>query len=373
MWGVAFIPQAYSLLLALPLLFLNLKSIAIVLLSISTILGHGGVSLWTLVILILMFLVQYLPKTKDYKDYTDLTSLKYTKTKLAIFSLALTVYVAYTILNVVKKGVLTIIETLIYFLIGAKIVHENLVTTSTPLWASLTLLMPYIILVLLGYIVLLEQEDRVLRILAFASITGLGIVFIKIVIGLRLDLERYIGMPVAVLLAILAPKALTALVKRGSIGLIYALAILIASIFSLGLGGVLMPENPYVATSYTFTFSAGSLTYMEALELERLLPLLRNNTVFIDLKAGLYLGYKCDWATFKVDKIICEREGISLNTGSIGELCASNCLLIFRERGLIVQKAYTPKLVPFFLKLLNKKHELAFIYNGKNVEVFLVC
>jgi hypothetical protein len=367
MWSVAFIPQAYSMLLTLPLLFLDLELIAMVLISISIILGHGGVSLWTLIILIFIFLAERLSKAKN-----SYINSRHTKTKLTTFSLILVVYTAYVILNAIKEGVSAIIETLMYFLIGTKIVHEDLVIATVPLWASLILLVPYVILVFLGYIILLEQKDLTLRLLAFASIISLGSVFIKIVIGVRLDLERYIGMPAAVLLSILAPKALTALVKRGSIGLICALVLLFASISSLGLGGVLMPENPYVATSYTFTFSAGSLTYIEASELEKLLPLLRNNVVFVDLKAGLYLGYKCSWTTLGVDKVICVREGIGFNTRNICEPHTSNCLLIFRERGLTVQKAYVPELVPSLLKLLSEKYESAFVYNGKNVEVFIV-
>jgi len=53
-WSVQFIPQVYSLLMMLPLVFLELHPVILVILATALVMGHGGLALWTLTVLLIL-------------------------------------------------------------------------------------------------------------------------------------------------------------------------------------------------------------------------------------------------------------------------------------------------------------------------------
>jgi hypothetical protein len=287
-WSVWFIPQAYSLLMALPLLFLDLNSIIILILALALVLGHGGVALWTVVVLALLFIAKRALGVRS-------PILKPVDAKLAIVLALLIPLITCTTLSTCFQGALSSVLEAPQAILGGRSVEAT---------ASLQLRAPLIgvlsiaslaVLVALGLVVFIEDGDTAMQLLAFASLVGLGIAYVGVVAYPVLDLPRYLGLQSTVVLVALSPRALRALTKRGRRGSLYASLLLLLAIAAFGFAGSLMPENPCTANPYAKYSISGLLTYDEARELECIASLLCCNNCLVDWRAGSYMGYKYLW------------------------------------------------------------------------------
>jgi hypothetical protein len=367
MWSTSFIPQAYAILSSLPLLFLNFNAIVALLLSISVVMGHGGLALFTLIFLIYSFFIQSLFGKQAQ-------STKTVKTKIIVFALLFALYVTYVIASAVLRGVSNVVSVIYSLLAGpASSAQASTAVGGVYLWNLIADIAPYIILLLLGFIIIADFGDIVLSSYALLAMAGLSIAIFSQTYVSGLDLIRYVGMESSVILAIISPKSLSALIRRGHMGTVYAAGIVFATIVSFGFGGVLMPGSPYVSTFYTGTFSSGSLTRVEALELSKLAPILTSGIDYItDLKAGLYLGYNYIWVEFKGTALFIPEQGIKISlSGSYFTVTPDylehfNGLLIFRKNGLHIMKTYHPD-IPSYLE--NRVNQLSLVYRGKNTDI----
>jgi len=367
MWSTSFIPQAYAILSSLPLLFLNFNAIVALLLSISVVMGHGGLALFTLIFLIYSFFIQSLFGKQAQ-------SMKTMKTKTIVFTLLFALYVSYVIASAVLGGVSSVINAIYTFLAGpASFTQASTVVGGVYLWNLIVDIAPYAVLLLLGLTMIADVEDVVLSSYALLAMTGLSIAILVQTYVSRLDLIRYVGMESSVILAIIAPRSLSALIRRGHMGTVYATGIVFATIVSFGFGGVLIPGSPYVSTFYTGTLSSGSLTRVEALELSKIAPMLTSGIDYItDLKAGLYLGYNYIWVELKGTAILIPEQGVEIsNAGSYFTVTPDYLehftgLLIFRKNGLHIMKAYHPDILSY---LENRINQLSLIYRGKDMDI----
>jgi len=284
--SVWFIPQAYSLLFALPVLLLDLHPSVLTVFALALVLGHGGLALWALTILVVLALTKRILRVR--------VPLNLVEVRLAIAALVFTLYAAYTTLSMMLRGTTSgIIEALVAFLRGERVL-EAAAPIQTPPIAVLGVI-PTIVLAVLGLVVLVEGGDAVRRLLAFTFLVGLGVAYVGAVAYPALDLPRYLGLSSTVMLAILSPQAVQVLAKRGHIATCYALSIILLAVISFGSAGTLMPENPYTANPYATWSISGLLTYSEALELDNLTSMLCCNNFLLDWRTGGYISHKYIW------------------------------------------------------------------------------
>jgi hypothetical protein len=287
-WSVWFIPQTYALLIVLPLLFLKLHIIIVMILTLALVFGHGGVALWTLGIFAVLFLFMEMLNAKASTH----TFLQRLSIKLKLFFVIFSVYVTYTVILMVLKGAVTnVFEAVAAFLSGERILIATPPIQAQAPITSILGVIPIAILVTLGLVRMLEENDVLLRLLVFISLAGLAVAYVGAVAFPALDLPRYLGLGSTTLLAILSPQAFEALTRRGKLGASYAYALLLLAILSFGFAGPLMPENPYTANPYPPWSISGLITYSEAQELRNLAPTLCCNNFLIDWRAGSYLRY----------------------------------------------------------------------------------
>ncbi len=154
---------------------------------------------------------------------------------------------------------------------------------------------PIIILIVFGLVSLIDDREIMMRLLAFASLTGLGIAFIGATAFPALDLPRYLGLGLVVLLTILSPQSLEILLSRGRVSASYVFSLILLTITSFGFTGTLMPENSYTANLYAIGSISGSITYSEAYELRNIASMLCYNNFLIDWRAGHYFVFLYLW------------------------------------------------------------------------------
>jgi len=117
-WSVWFIPQAYALLMVLPLLFLKLHIIIVMILTLALVFGHGGMALWTLGVFIVLFIFMEMIKAKTSAH----TFLQQLSIKLALFLIIFSIYATCTVILMVLKGAVTnVFEAVMAFLRGERI------------------------------------------------------------------------------------------------------------------------------------------------------------------------------------------------------------------------------------------------------------
>ena len=354
-WSVWFIPQTYSLLMAIPLLFLDLHPVITLAFAIATVLGHGGLSLWALAILTLLVLVKKVIRVKE-------PILGSIEIKLITIMVIFMLYTTYTTFLMVLEGaVSSVIEALFAFLGG-----ERIIAASTPIQFQYTVatvlgVIPVIVLVGLGLVVLIESKDTVARLLALASLAGLSLAYAGSVANPALDLPRYLGLGSMVVLTILSPQAIKALLKRGRAGAYYALLLVLLAIVSFGFTGALMPGNPYTANSQTVWSLSGLLTYSETRELEKLAPLFCCNNYLVDWRAGVYVGYEYLWVQARYRGFYnLETQSSFTLAGSYGLLVTIEYfdhftgVLIFRKTSLNMREAYSPNIHLFLDSMISK-------------------
>ena len=354
-WSVWFTHQAYALLMTLPLLFLKLPLSIVVVLIIALALGHGGVALWTLGI---FFILIISIKTFNVKASTHIV-LHQLNTKSMLFFIVFIIYASYTILMVLKEATMSVFEAIMAFLSG-----EKVITVATPIQAPITSIlgiMPIAILTVLGLIRMLEDNDIIMRLLAFISLAGLAIAYISTSVFPALDLLRYLGLGSVTLLAILSPQAFQSLIRRGKVGTGYAYALLLLAILSFGFAGTLMPGNPYTENPYTGWSISGLITYGEAQELDDIAFKLCCNNYLLDWRSGTYIGYKYLWIhPLSKGFYNPEAQGFFTYAGNYGflvtpeYLTSFNGVLIFRRSSLNMLEAYSPGIDVFLNNMIDK-------------------
>ena len=368
LWSVCFISQAYALLMALPLLFLKLHIIIVVILTLALVFGHGGMALWTLGIFIILFIFIKMLSTKASTH----TFLQQLSIKLTLFLVISGVYATYTVILMVLKGAVTsIFEAIMAFLRGEKIM---IATPPIQVQAPITSILgtiPIAILVALGLVRMLEDNDILLRLLVFISLAELAVAYVGAVAFLALDLPRYLGLGSTTLLAILSPQAFESLTRRGKLGAGYAYALLLLAILSFGFAGTLMPENPYTANPYSSWSTSGLITYNEAQELRNLAPLFCCNNFLIDWRAGAYLGYKYLWIQplYKGFRDLNTRSFFTF-AGSYGLLITpkyleqSKEILIFRRSAFEMPEAYSIDVLKHIYLMIYKQNTSVYYFSG---------
>uniref|UniRef100_A0A7J2U438 Glycosyltransferase RgtA/B/C/D-like domain-containing protein n=1 Tax=Ignisphaera aggregans TaxID=334771 RepID=A0A7J2U438_9CREN len=367
-WSVWFIPQAYALLMALPLLFLKLHIIIVTILTLALVFGHGGMALWTLGVFIVLFIFMKMIKAKTSAH----TFLQQLNIKLALFLIIFSIYATYTVILMVLKGAVTnVFEAVMAFLRGERIlIAAPSIQAQAPITSILGVI-PIAILVTLGLVRILEDNDILLRLLVLVSLAGLAVAYVGAVAFPALDLPRYLGLGSIILLAMLSPQAFESLTRRGKLGAGYAYALLLLAILSFGFTGTLMPENPYTANPYLPWSMSGLITYDEAQELRNLAPLFCCNNFLIDWRAGAYLGYKYLWIQPWY------RGFRNLNTGSLFIFAGSYGLLItpkyleqskeiliFRRSAFEMPEAYSTDVLKHIYLMIYKQNTSVYYFSG---------
>jgi hypothetical protein len=367
LWSVCFIPQAYSLLMALPLLFLDLNPIIIVILAVALVLGHGAVALWTIAVLALLTIVKWALRARSQ-------AFKSIEAKLTITLSLSALYTLHTTLSaVLRRGLPSAIEVLQIFLKEEKILVATPPIQVPPI--AVLALVPVAVLVVLGFVALVEERNAMAWLLAFVSLAGLGVAYIGAVTYPALALPRYLGLQSTVVLAVLSPRALRALRRRGRAGSLYAILLLLLAITSFGFAGTLMPENPYTANSYTAWSIYGLVTYGEARELKDVAPLLCCNNYLVDWRASAYIAYERLWVQPLYRGFYDPKTNSTFTFAGFYGLVVTpeyfrsfNEIPIFRSSALHMPEAYSPQLVSLLSDELSKT---AILYASPHIKLAL--
>jgi hypothetical protein len=368
LWSVWFIPQTYSLLMVLPLLFLDLNPIMVLILAVALVLGHGGVALWTVVVLALLFIAKRALSARSQM-------LESVEVKLAAVLALLILLTTCTTLSTVLRGALSsIIEASRAFLKGERILEAS-APTQVPAIALLDNV-PVVVLIALGLVVLVEVEDVAIRLFAITSLAGLGMAYVGAVAFPALALSRYLGLQSTIVLAVLSPLALRALTKRERKGLLYA-SLLLLAIVSFCFAGTLMPENPYTANPHANWSISGLVTYGEAQELKDVASFLCCNNYLVDWRAGLHIAYEYLWVQPLCRGFYNPKTNSSFTfAGSYGLVITSeylrsfNGILIFRGSALHMPESYSPQLDSFLDVELDKT---PILYASPQIKVIAFC
>ena len=367
-WSVMFLPQAYAILMVLPILFFNLKLIDYIILTIALILSHGGVALWTTFILIFLTLIMKFLKLREANSRS-------TKMKAILALLLLTAYVSYTTLTMVlSRAVSDVVEAIIVFLRGEKILRHHAPIQKPPV--AILGAIPDIVLTILGMLLVIESDNTVTRLLVFVSLASLGVAYIGIVAFPALILYRYIGLITLVILAVFSSQSLETLLRRERFGVCFSLILILSTIISFGFAGTLMPENPYTANPYAAWSVSGLLTYDEARELKDFVSMLCCNNYLVDWRAGAYLSYKYLWIQTRFRGFYSlETQSFFIFAGSYGLWITPEYLgnftgiLIFRKTSLNLPEVYSPNIKSF---LDNAIDSVSVLYASPRIKIYFI-
>jgi hypothetical protein len=361
-WSVWFVPQTYALLMAILILFLKPSSLITLILAIAMILGHGGMALWTLIILILLVFTKKSTKIKILSESINM--------KLITVAIPFIIYVIYTtVLQAIMETGLRFLDVLHTFLFGEEIVLNKAYTQGSTL--SILSVVPLIVLVVLGIAILLEyKEDVVVRLLVLVSLAGLGIGYLGSAFFPTLLPARYLGLGSVAMLSIVSPRGIQALARRERIGTYYAFSMVLLAIISFGFAGTLIPENPYTASAYGAWSITGLIKYNEAQELDKIVSLLCCNNYLIDWRAGAYLGFKYLWIQ-PLSRGFYDPGSRSsfIFAGSYGLLVTPeyledfNGILVLRISALTMSDSFIPHILEYIQKRASKEN---IIYSSTN-------
>jgi len=373
-WSTGIIPQAYALLQALPLIFLDLNPIILIVTSIVLIMGHGGLGLWVIGVLVFLTIVKKVFRVRD-----EVIKLSFTKVIIALLSfLIITTYT--TLLAALRGGILYALNVLQAFIYGEKLyvfpIMQQAPVTSI-LWA-----IPIAIISILAFIVLMESNSTLMKLFTILSLTGLTLAFASMITGeVLLDIPRYIGIPSVAALTLISVKGLRILLNHGRFGALYAFFLILLAFTSSIFAGTLMPENSYTSNSYTPWALSGLLKYSEANELDSLANLLYSGNYIVDWRAAAYLMYNYVWIEqgfkgfyynyYPKDGITLMYAGSYGFVADLGLLKTYNATLIFRYSAIEMFGAYSQDLISYIksLGICDSNEDLAIVYNSKNIYV----
>jgi hypothetical protein len=303
------------------------------------------------------------------------TFLQQLSIKLALFLVIFSVYATYTAIVMVLKGAATnVFEAVMAFLRGERLIATPPIQSQAPITSILGVI-PIAILVALGLVRMLEDNDILLRLLALISLAGLAVAYVGAVAFPALDLPRYLGLGSTTLLAILSPQAFQSLIRRGKVGTGYAYALLLMAILSFGFAGTLMPGNPYTVNPYSGWSISGLITHSEAQELDNIAFKLCCNNYLLDWRSGAYISYKYLWIQpLSKGFYNPEAQGFFTYAGSYGFLVTPeyltnfNGVLIFRQSSLNMLEAYSPRTDVFLNNMIDK---VSILYMSPQIRIIL--
>jgi len=373
-WSVWFIPQAYALLMAIPLLFLDLPLAIVPVFSVAMVLGHGGQSLWTLMILIFLTLVRRFLKTEN--EYF----LKSVDIKLLIVALIFAIYMCYTLVLHALVGPITkVIDVIISFLAGEKVV-STFIFLQHPVFYVLGVI-PIVVIVVIGFVLLIESENILMRLFALVFLIGLGLSYVGDIVYPELALPRYVGLSSIIVLGILSPLGIQRLAIRGRAGTYYALALVLLAVVSFTFSGSIIPENPYTANPYAppgYSIS-GLLTYDEAQILKNIASLLCCENNLVDWRAGVYLRYIYLWVQpERMGFYDLKTQSAYTFAGSYGlyitpEYLTTKCctMFIYRKRALEMPGVFSPD-IELYLNNITLRDRISILYSSPLIKTYFI-
>ena len=364
-----------SLLMILPLLFLNLSLIAILIFSIGLVLGHGGAALWYIILLVFLSLIRTI-RRKTFKTESSITRdiIKSARTKLIIVAFLYIVYVTYTsLLFSLKWGVSGVIEVITNFIVGETNIKSTF-SIQRPANSVLSVV-PSIVITILGVSTIFEYKDLLVYSIAIFSLIGYFIAYVGSSISPSLALPRYVGLNSTILLTILSSKGIEVLTKRGRIGILYAFLLMVLAIASFGFSGVLMPGNPYTANPYAQWSISGLITYEEAKILDDIGSLICRNNYLLDWRTGAYLQYKYLWIQPRFRGFYYSGTQSTFTfAGSYGLYITSDHLskydgiLVFRRTALSIIEAFSPDVELFLYNTIQCSTSI--LYDSTFVRIY---
>ena len=347
-WSAWYIPQVYSLTLFLTA-FLAGSALLQLPLLVAGVFGHGGVATWMVLTTTAIWIFE--------------------RRKVAIMLRTLIIifaaYAIYTsVLHALSGGYSNIVKAVLAFLSGERILALVAPVSASPI-SSLGLL-SLSVLAVSGLFVFL-YGTKVVRILSFLSIVFSIIGYIGPVAFPAAALDRYLGLPSAVILAVMLPYGFE-LFRERKYGIIYSHILIIIAIVAFSFNGTFAPYNDYVLHG---PFSiVHPLSTEESIEFTTVIDYISSGNYIVDNMLGHYVSYKYVLVENKFFGYYYKQENIMLYfAGSYGLVVSERHLHHFN--GSIVIRTAT---LPFqwiysrnFVDALAGKAEFTVVYKSHNI------
>jgi hypothetical protein len=180
-------------------------------------------------------------------------------------------------------------------------------------------------------------------------------------------LDRYLGLPSAVILAVLLPCGFK-LFRERKYGIIYSHVLIIIAIVAFSFNGTFAPYNNYVLHgpfSIVHPLSTG-----ESIEFTMVINYISSGNYIVDNMLGHYVSYKYVLVEYKFVGYYYKQENIMLYfAGSYGLVVSEQHLhhfngsIVIRSATLPYQWIYSRD----FVDALARKTEFTVIYNSHNI------
>jgi len=306
-WSLEPIPQAYATVLMLSILLLisfqkNSKSEYMATLPslVAMVLAHGGVMLWFITFLSFWLLTSFFLRESEGGVTKLIGKVLRTAT---VVTLAYWVYT--TVIEVILQSSRNIWSLLID-LISGRVISRSAETLAPVPWYNVVLSYSafYISLVFafVGWSVCKEVaylKKSVINTIFFSGITSVAIAFVGYTFNPDFVLDRYLGLPAFIILAIPASVGLYVVYTRGIVGKVFVSLAIITMILGIVIGGFYTPDYAPLGRPGWYSQKAPP-TYGEASSLEHLSLMTKGNSILIDLKAGMILYHSITQREVKV-------------------------------------------------------------------------
>jgi len=269
-WSTWYIPEVYSLTLFLTALLPDFPLLQIPLLTAS-VFGHGGVAMWSILVTVVLF---WRSKGKEKGRIGRIL--------LYIIVIYITYVIYTTLFYAITSGHSSIIEAILAFLRGEKILVTTVGRPSLPTSSLGNLALS--VLGILGLLIFLHAREPA-RTLAFIANILLVIAYATASV-FPSELLRYLGLPSATILAIITPYALE-FFRHRVLGNIYILILIMIAIFGFVYSGVFAPKNPFTAGPSQLNLLSSQATQELLLAIPRLAP----GDYLIDWHSGAYVWH----------------------------------------------------------------------------------
>jgi hypothetical protein len=298
LWIPWFIPQAYSISLALCIFLLGLKlaehrrseradMMLIILLSVPTAMGHGGVALCFIIFLSIGWLISAFTR--------DIMSQRVFRKILVIFGVVTFAYLGLTtVLDVIVNSTRSIFDAISGLIIGRA--HTVYTLIVQPSWYSYLISYAALYAIpILAFVAWLEHDRYtkslknkvIVETMFIGSAVFLLLAFVGNVFATYLVLDRYLGVISYIMLPIIAGLGASMLLKRGRGGKFLVLSILVLLPIGFTFGGSFTPDyNPLGHSSYALVANP---TYGEQEIMQTFLRIVSGGQVLVDWRFGLPL------------------------------------------------------------------------------------
>jgi len=347
-WSAQYIPQVYSLTVFLTAFLASYSLLQIPLLA-AGVFGHGGVATWMVLTTTAIWIFER----------------RKVAIMLRILIIIFAAYVIYTsVLYALFGSYNNMVKAILAFLSGERILAMAAPVSASSI-SSLGLL-SLSVLAVSGLFVFL-YGTKVARVLSFLSIGFLFIAYIGPVAFPAAALDRYLGLPSAVILALLLPYGFE-LFRERKYGIIYSHVLIIIAIVAFSFNGVFAPYNDYVLHG---AFSiVHPLSTEESMELTMVLNYFSSGNYIVDNMLGHYVSYKYVLVEYKFVGYYYKQENIMLYfAGSYGLVVSEQHLYHFNG-SIVVRIAALPFQWIYsrdFVDALARKTEFTVIYSSHNI------